>query len=368
MNIPRSVSMLEKITACVITAVVTAYPLARLNPNFYPASISEKFLFIFSRFLLISLLMIPLFWNFIENKFKKKSLALLELINGILAFALAFHFTKWGLLKILQLHMTTSLGLMEMPMTMVSGEKQLSHFFGQSYPMVCIIGLAEIAGAIFILFRKTRLLGAIILLFMTVNIIIIDILYDVHNPLPEAFVLFTGVLFIIFQDKEKVLNFFFQSSPSLPDFSFKSQTLKIALKSLALILPLIILLPMHKPQYINNLTGKYNITKMLINGKNIAIDQCSDSTYSKVYFDLGDFLVFTNKSFSKRQIGHFTINPLNREIEITWNYPEKRTDKFKGKLSQRDKNGRMNLTGIMGKDSLALELEKMEIKNFNKTY
>jgi hypothetical protein len=368
MNIPRKVSMQEKITACVITAVVTAYPLARLNPNFYPASISESFIYYFSRFLFITLLAFPIFWNYIEKKTNRDSRSVLGLIQGILTFAIAFHFTKWGLLKILQLHMTTSLGLMEMPMAMVSGEKQLSHFFGQSYEMVCILGLAEISGAVFILFRKTRLLGAIILFFMTLNIIIIDILYKVQHPIAEAITLFVGVSYVLFQDKEKVINFFFHSNPALPNFKLKSQTFKIAVKLLAIIIPLLILIPMYKTQYRNNITSKYNILKMSVNGQNKAINQCSDSTFSKVYFDLGDFFIFTNNNFSKRQIGHFVINEQTREFETTWNYPEKLKDTFKGKLSQIQKNGQMNLTGIMGKDTLVLELEKMEIKNFNRTY
>jgi hypothetical protein len=368
MNKTRTISVAEKIFACLITAVVTAYPLARLNPNFYPVSISEKFIFVFSRFLFFSLLFLPFFWHYIEKKTKRNSHSILGLINGILTFAIAFHFSKWGLLKILRLHMTTSLGLMEMPMNMVSGEKQLSHFFGQSYEIVCIIGLAEISGAVFILFRKTRLLGAIILLCLSANIIIIDILYKVQHPLPEAITLFVGVLFVLFQDKEKVINFFFHSSPALPNFTLKSQTLKIALKLLAIIIPILILVPMYKPQYRKNLTGKYNILKMTVNGKTKAIEQDNDSTFSKVYFDLGDFFIFTNNSFSKRQIGHFVINETTREFVTTWNFPDKLTNKFNGKLSQLDKNGRMNLIGIMGQDTLNMELEKIEIKNFNKTY
>jgi hypothetical protein len=264
--------------------------------------------------------------------------------------------------------MTTSLGLMEMPMTMVSGEKQLSHFFGQSYPMVCFLGLAEILGALFILFRKTRLLGGVILLVMSANIIIIDILYKVHDPLGEAITLFIGVLYLVYQDKEKVMNFFFQANPSLPNFNYGNHILKNTLKLFAIIIPIILIIPFHRKKYRPTLTGKYNILKMTVNGKFKTIEQCSDTTFSKVYFDLGDFFILTNNNFTKRQVGHFTINEATRNFETTWQYPIGLNNNFKGKVTDLGNNNKMKLSGTMGQDTLEMEFEKMEVKNFNRTY
>ena len=365
MDNTKKVSLTQKIIACILTAFVTAYPLARLNPNFFPNTFSARLLAYLLFAILISIL---LFWKHIERKTKQSSYSILGLVNSILAFALAFHFTKWGLLKILHLHVTASLGLMEMPMTMVSGEKQLSHFFGQSYPMVCILGLLEISGAIFILFRKTRLLGTMILFVMTANIILIDILYYVHDPLLEAFTLLTGVLYLAYQDKEKIINFFFYANENLPKFNFKSTILKNVLRLSAILIPIILLTPHYRTQYRKNLTGKYNILKMTINGDNKIIDQFSDTTFSKVYFDLGDFFIFTNNNFTKRQIGHFKIDETSRTFETTWQYPTDIKDNFKGTVTKLDNNNRMKLTGKMGQDKFEMELEKVEIKNFNKTY
>lgn len=361
----KKVSLTQKIIACILTAFVTAYPLARLNPNFFPNTFSARLLGYLLFAIIISIL---LFWKNIERKTKQNSHSILGLVNSILAFALAFHFTKWGLLKILHLHVTASLGIMEMPMTMVSGEKQLSHFFGQSYPMVCILGLLEISGALFILFRKTRLLGTMILFVMTANIILIDIMYHVHDPLLEAFTLLAGVLYLAYQDKEKIINFIFSKNGNLPKFNFNNSILKNALRLSAILIPVILLTPQYRTQYRQGLTGKYNIEKFIINGKDKNIDQCSDTTFSKVYFDLGDFFIFTNNNFKKRQIGHFTINEATRTFETTWQYPQGIKDNFKGTVTKIGNNNRMKLSGIMGKDTIEMELEKMEIKNFNITY
>ncbi len=365
MDNTKKVSLTKKIIACVLTAFVTAYPLARLNPNFFPNTFCARLLAYLLFPILISVL---LFWKYIERKTKQSSHSILGLVNSILSFALAFHFTKWGLLKILRLHMTDSLGLMEMPMTMVSGDKQLSHFFGQSYPMVFIIGLLEISGAIFILFRKTRLLGTLILFVMTANIILIDIMYYVHDPLLEAITLLTGVLYLAYQDKEKIINFFFSANKNLPKFNFNSSILKNIVRLSAILIPIVLLTPHYRTQYREHLTGKYNILQQTVNGKKIAINQCSDTTFSKVYFDLGDFFIFTNNNFTKKQIGHFTIDEATRTFETTWQYPKDIKGNFKGTVTKLDNKNRMKLTGIMGHDTIEMELEKIEIKNFNKTY
>lgn len=361
----EKVALTQKIIACVITAFVTAYPLARLNPNFFSNTIPARILAYLLFAILISIL---LFWKFIERKTKQNSYSILGFVNSILAFSLAFHFTKWGLLKILHLHVTASLGLMEMPMTMVSGEKQLSQFFGQSYPMVCILGLLEILGATFILFRKTRLFGAMILFVMTANIILIDVLYYVYDPLLEAITLLIGVLYLAYQDKEKVTNFFFSANPNLPKFNFNSSIVKNILRLSAILIPIAFLVPHYRIQYRENLTGKYNILKMTVNGKEKVIDRCRDTTFSKVYFDMGDFFIFTNSNFTKKQIGHFTIDEATRNFVITWQYPKGIKSKFKGTVTKLDKANRMKLTGIMGNESIELELKKVEIKNFNNTY
>ena len=130
----------------------------------------------------------------------------------------------------------------------------------------------------------------------------------------------------------------------------------------------LLLTPHYKTQYREQLTGKYNIVKMTVNGKDREINQTSDTTFSKVYFDLGDFFIFTNNNFTKKQIGHFTYDEKNRTFETTWQYPIGIQDKFNGIVTKLDNKNRMKLTGIMGNDTLVLELEKMKIVSFNKTY
>jgi hypothetical protein len=368
MDNTKNISLTHKILACLVTGIVTGYPVMRMNEHYIPNWIPRHLHFYLGFIIIIASISFIFIWQYLERNKKVNSQKTFTFLQGILIFSLTAIFMKWGLLKILRLHMTTSLGWMEMPMTMLSGAKQLSHFFGQSYPMVFILGLCEIVGGVLILFRKTRLLGLGILFVMTANIILIDILYKEYGPLPEAIILILGILYLALQDFDRIVNFFFKANDNIPRFQFDNKYIKAIIKILAVLIPIIILVPHREIQFREGITGKYNILKMTINGIEKPIEQCSDTTFSKVYFDLGDNFIFTNNNFTKKQIGHFALNETARTFETTWEYPKGLKDNFIGKMTPLDNKNRMKLTGTMAKDTFVIELEKMEVKNFNKTY
>ena len=368
MDKTKDISFLHKTIVCALTALLTSYTIKRFNPAYLPDWLPGISIPIaIWLFLIASLLFIPI-WQFQERRNKINSVSTLGFFQAVLIYFLAFDFTKWALLKFLHLHMTTSLGWMEMPMTMLSGEQQGAHFFGQNYPMVVAFGICEIAGAAFILFRKTRLLGAFVLFVMSSNIVLMDFLYGIKDPLPEAFLLLCVVIYLILQDYKKIVNFFFNVNKALPKFNFKSQIVKNIFRLSAIAIPLLILIPHYKIQFRPNLTGKYKITKMTINGKETLLDACNDSTISNVYFDLGDYFVFMSNNYVNRQVGRFEFNETTRQFKTIWQYPKGLNDTLFAKVSSLDKENKLKLSGIMGKDTLDIELLKQKVKSVTNTY
>lgn len=64
--------------------------------------------------------------------------------------------------------------------------------------MVCILGLIQISGAVLLLFRRTTLLGALILLPVMTNIILINIFYEISAGAFVNSLIFTiGLVFLI---------------------------------------------------------------------------------------------------------------------------------------------------------------------------
>lgn len=364
----NKVSFLHKITVCILTSILISYTIKRFNsaylPNWLP-KISIPVLFWFS--LIVPLLFVPV-WQYQERRNKINSPSILGFFQALLIYFLALDFTKWALLKFLHLHMTTSLAWMEMPMTMLSGEQQGSQFFGQNYPMVVAFGIFELTGAILILFRKTRMLGTFILFVMSANIALLDFLYGVKGPFPEICLLLCVLIYIAIQDYDKIVNFFFRASTRLANFSFKPHFVKNIIRISAIAIPSIILIPHYKVQYRPNLTGKYKIMKMNVNGKELLLDSCNSNSFSNVYFDLGDYFAFTSNDFKKIQVGPFDFNEKTRELKTVWGYPKGLTDTLVAKVSSLDKDNKITISGLMGKDTVNIELLKKEVKSITNIY
>lgn len=107
---------------------------------------------------------------------------------------------------------------------------------------------------------------------------------------------------------------------------------------------------------------------MTINGKALFPDSCNDSSFSTVYFDLGDYLIFMSDNFINRQVGHFEFSEATRQLKTIWQYPKGLNDTLFAEVSSLDKENTMTISGRMGMDMISMELLKMKVKSVSKTY
>jgi len=78
-------------------------------------------------------------------------------------------------------------------------------FFGTTKTYPIIIGFLQIIGGTLLLFRKTKLIGALFLTPVFINIILLDILYKVPlGALVNALFIQFVLIFIIFQQRRKI--------------------------------------------------------------------------------------------------------------------------------------------------------------------
>jgi hypothetical protein len=96
-------------------------------------------------------------------------------------------------------------------------------FMGHSYFYIMFVGIAQIIGAWFLLWNKTKLIGVLILLPIMVNIIVFDIVFlDVYPALANAIIVLLMLFLILFFNREivkdtviKLTNFQSKSSVSI---------------------------------------------------------------------------------------------------------------------------------------------------------
>ncbi|MDB5279541.1 MAG: hypothetical protein JWR61_4496 [Ferruginibacter sp.] len=105
-----------------------------------------------------------------------------------------------------------------------------------------------------------------------------------------------------------------------------------------------------------NLTGKYEVKKLLINQQVLHQDTCADSLLTVVYFDIKNGCVFQFNTPAKRWNGSFTKT--SNHINIKWYAPSGKPV-FNGTLSTLNNSGNMTLTGMLGKDSMDVILQKV---------
>jgi hypothetical protein len=80
-------------------------------------------------------------------------------------------------------------------------------FMGRSYGYILFIGISQMLGSCLLLFNKTKLLGATMLIPIMVNIIVFDVFFlDKYGALASASIYFSMLLFILMFNQGRVIS------------------------------------------------------------------------------------------------------------------------------------------------------------------
>lgn len=352
------VPLATKLWVTALLIAVAHYPIAIIHPDLLAPWLSRQLFGGIALFLVVAVFLVFLRWVLLERQQKVDSPKMLELFHTLIAYFITLGFTKWALLKFLCLHMTTSLSWMEMPDTMLSGYQLVSHFYGQNYPMVMALGIIELMGAIFIAFRRTRLLGAFILVTACANILLIDLLYQIYRPITEATILLVANGYLIYLEREKVKQLLLGFREKAPRYT-TSKGLQSLLWLTAFLIPVLVFVPNYKKQYKPTITGKYAIIQF------VQADPLYEK-YEVVYFDLGDYFALTSADFKQRLVGELEMDEPQRTFTVKWLNED--TPDLVGHISPRTKDGRMTLTGTLGEQPFELKLQKQTIHSLRQDY
>lgn len=124
-----------------------------------------------------------------------------------LRYISAFLLFGYGSSKLAHLQFHLNQALAHRPVISMSGYELTWYYYGYSRTYACILGLTQVLGAILLSFRKTALLGAITMLPVIVNILLIDIfiLPPDYGPTVPALVIFLSLMMLLWQDFPKLV-------------------------------------------------------------------------------------------------------------------------------------------------------------------
>jgi hypothetical protein len=269
--------------------------------------------------------------------------------QGILAGWMALDLAMFGWQKLFLLQGQVPLGQLDEPFSSFPGETLTWAFFGRSLPFFCLIGMLQIAGAFLLMFRRTRLFGAIFLLPVILNIVLLNIFYglDVGDTV-HAVILLVGLLCLILAHYERLRAVFFRADGGSGSVAFPV---------VVIVAPLVLVLSFGSPDRNPQLTGKYRVEDLTVNGIKMGVASCQDSVLTMVYFDQGNDVVLEFNSLQRRWIGSYRLDRVSGALMASWRYPASAKDPLAVRLD-RVQAGEWRLAGVLGKDSLRARLLK----------
>jgi hypothetical protein len=124
-----------------------------------------------------------------------------------LRYISAFLLFGYGLSKLAHMQFHLNQALAQRPIVSLTGYQLTWYYYGYSRTYACIIGLTQVIGARLLLFRKTALLGAIMMLPVMVNILLIDmfILPPDYGPAVPASIIFLSLVMLLWRDSQNLI-------------------------------------------------------------------------------------------------------------------------------------------------------------------
>ena len=348
----QKISFIKKFITCVLAGLVIGACTLRLSMTFLRNWVSPKVISIFPFLLLVAAVIYALLWQVR----KTNNPGTLAFWQGLIRYGVAFDLATFGWEKIFHLQLVMPLSRLDLPYGSFSPSDLFWNFFSYSYLFGCIIAGIQIAGALLLLFRRTRLAGVFILLPVLANILLMDIFYQIGaSVVVHASIMLLGALYFLLIEFSRLKEFFFAAKDRLPALNL-SRYFKTAIRLSVIYVPLLLIAMHGKPDKYPQLTGKYVVQQLKMDQQLLYRTSCADSVLTAVYFDIRNACVFEFNTPERRWNGSFTLE--NNHLEINWRSPLHKPA-FRGSISPIDSSGRLTLTGVLGNDSMNVIIQKV---------
>lgn len=182
----------------------------------------------------------PFVWHFLEQKRKINRAKVYAILYSGIRYCIAFNLASFGWKKFYGLQFIVPSEISNMPMNQQSGEWLTWYYFGYSHAFGIIIALIQIVGGYLLLFRRTLLIGSVILFSLLLNLTLINVFYQMNaGAMLQSVLLTIGVLYLIVLDSKKLIDFFFTTKSNIQSVYISGFFLKNMLRLSALLISLL---------------------------------------------------------------------------------------------------------------------------------
>lgn len=293
-------------------------------------------------------------WNKIFNLQTAREKFYLLVQAGI-RFLLAYAISSYGFAKVLKEQFSVPEYIKDIPIGEQSGFWLTWYYFDYSYPFSIIIAIGQIGGSLLVLFNRTRLLGTFILLPIMLNIVFVNIFYEINfGAFLNSLIYTLGLTFLLLLNYKDLFEIFFRTTDNVNGFHIKS-ILKIMVKALVIICGLgSTLLTEHLFKDNSIVKGVYTTEQITKN--NVTVDtKCeSDSILTKMYFDYAGLAILEYNDHNKRAYNSYEID--NKTISLFIESAPQQMDTLKADINDL---ASLNFTGKIGHDYIGIKLKRI---------
>ena len=213
----RRISFAKKLITCVLAGLIIGASALRISITYFRTWGTIRGFSIIPFLTVIAAIVYALIWQ----ARKTNNPSTLAFWQGLIRYGVAFDLAEFGWAKICHMQLVMPMSKLDLPYNSFSPSDLFWNFFSYSYPLGCIIAALQIAGALLLLFHRTRLLGAFILLPVLTNILLMDIFYQIGNSVVvHASIMMAGILYFLVIEFNRLKEFFFAATNRLPELHF----------------------------------------------------------------------------------------------------------------------------------------------------
>ena len=233
----QNIPFFKKFITCALAGLVIGATTLRAGFTFLRAWLPIRLLSIIPFLLVVAAIVYAVIWQ-IRKTNKQDTLAFWQ---GLIRYGVAFDLATFGWEKIFHLQLVMQQNKLDIPLKNLSPQDLFWAFFSYSYPLGCIIAGCQIAGALLLLFHRTKLAGVFVLLPVLANILLMDIFYQIGaSVIVHASIMLLGTLYFLFIEYNKLKEFFFAAKNQLPSLHFPKY-IKWAIRLSIIYIPLLLI-------------------------------------------------------------------------------------------------------------------------------
>jgi hypothetical protein len=230
-------TLANKFITCLVAGIVTAALLLVIGNSGNVPFLPPVLIFSLVGFSFIGSIIFPFIWQNLENKQKIDSEKINSFLYALIRYAIAFNLISFGWKKILGLQFVVPTEVANKPMNQQSGEWLTWYYFGFSEAFGYILAFIQIGGSFLLLFRRTVLIGSFILFTFMLNLLLVNIFYQMNaGAVTQSIIITIGLVYLILLDYSKLYAFFLEPN----DQKYKAFTIQVNIKNIARVSILVI--------------------------------------------------------------------------------------------------------------------------------